>query len=111
MLLRASSAFCADYYLSPSGSDLNSGSISRPWKTLLHGGSNLHAGDTLWLGDGVYAGGVKLRFAGSSAKRVLIAAGQLQGDFTVTSAGVMTQTYVAVNITGTNLKQLVTIDP
>jgi hypothetical protein len=44
------------YYMSPSGSDANSGvSTSSPWKTFAYAIPRLNAGDTLVLMDGTYA--------------------------------------------------------
>jgi len=42
------------YYVSPTGSDSNNGSIGSPWKTILFAGRQLHAGDTLYLRGGTY---------------------------------------------------------
>ena len=43
------------YFISPSGSDTNSGaSTNSPWKTFAHSIPILHAGDTLTLIDGTY---------------------------------------------------------
>ncbi|HEY1123080.1 MAG TPA: right-handed parallel beta-helix repeat-containing protein [Haloferula sp.] len=45
----------ADYYLSPSGGDLEPGDMARPWQTFAHALPLLAAGDTLHLRAGVYA--------------------------------------------------------
>jgi hypothetical protein len=42
------------YYLSPSGSDSNSGSETQPWKTFGHASETLQPGDTLIIKDGTY---------------------------------------------------------
>src|SRR5262245_45031673 len=43
------------YYISPNGSDTNSGvSTSSPWKTFTYAIPHLNAGDTLVLMDGTY---------------------------------------------------------
>jgi hypothetical protein len=49
-------ASAATYYMSPSGSDSNSGTISSPWKTLQKANSVLRAGDTLYVRGGTYSG-------------------------------------------------------
>jgi len=42
------------YYVSPQGSDANSGTSLSPWKSLAYAVSNMQSGDTLILKDGVY---------------------------------------------------------
>lgn len=42
------------YYVDPSGSNSNSGSISSPWKTVGYGITQVSAGDTLYLREGTY---------------------------------------------------------
>lgn len=42
------------YYVSPSGSDLNPGSESRPWKTMAKAAETVQRGDTVIFEDGVY---------------------------------------------------------
>jgi len=43
------------FYVSPSGSDGNTGTMGAPWRTLRHAVSQLTAGDTLYLRGGVYS--------------------------------------------------------
>ncbi len=45
-----------DYYISPKGSDSNSGSKKRPWKTLLKAARTVKPGDTVCLRGGTYKG-------------------------------------------------------
>ena len=45
-----------NYYMSPSGSDSNSGTISSPWKTVGFASSKLKPGDTLYARGGTYTG-------------------------------------------------------
>jgi parallel beta-helix repeat protein len=45
----------ADYYISPSGLDGNSGSLAQPWQSFAHAVPQLAAGDTLHLRAGIYA--------------------------------------------------------
>lgn len=42
------------YYVSPSGSDSGTGSLTEPWRTLRHAISQLRPGDTLYLRGGTY---------------------------------------------------------
>jgi hypothetical protein len=42
------------YYVSPTGSDANTGAVTAPFKTLARGCSVLRAGDTLYLREGTY---------------------------------------------------------
>ena len=44
------------YYLSPNGSDSNSGTNASPWKTIVKANSSISPGDTVILKDGVYQG-------------------------------------------------------
>ncbi len=44
------------YYISPSGSDSNSGTLSSPWKTIRYASSRLSPGDTLYVRGGTYTG-------------------------------------------------------
>lgn len=44
------------YYLSPNGSDSNSGTTASPWKTIVKANSTISTGDTVILKDGVYQG-------------------------------------------------------
>jgi len=53
-LLFAPEISAADYYISPSGSDSNSGSLSSPWRTLEKAGAGAEAGDTVYIREGVY---------------------------------------------------------
>ena len=49
-----SSVFATDYHVSPSGSDVNSGTLAQPWKTLAKAVQTVRAGDTVYLHGGVY---------------------------------------------------------
>jgi len=46
----------ATYYVSPSGSNGNPGSLSQPWETLQHAADNVSAGDTVIVRAGTYLG-------------------------------------------------------
>ena len=50
-----SDGIAASYYISPTGSDSNSGAATSPWKTFAFAIPRLSPGDTLILKDGVYS--------------------------------------------------------
>jgi len=54
-LLAARSAGAAEYYVSPTGSDANPGTIDKPFGTIQKGADTAVAGDTVWLRGGTYA--------------------------------------------------------
>lgn len=60
----ASFVGAADYYLSPTGDDGDSGAIGTPWKTFAFAAGELEAGDALFLREGVYA--ERLVFSGKA---------------------------------------------
>ncbi|MDQ5922811.1 MAG: Beta helix protein, partial [Patescibacteria group bacterium] len=51
----ATYASAATYYMSPTGSDSNSGTISSPWFSLERAWQSIAAGDTVYLRGGTYA--------------------------------------------------------
>src|SRR5205085_3612190 len=51
-----SRAMLAVLYVSPSGSDTNSGSVGRPWLTLQKAADSVAAGDTVHVAGGTYTG-------------------------------------------------------
>jgi hypothetical protein len=52
--LAAGSAHAAEYYVSPTGSDTNAGSMAAPFATIQKAGTVAAAGDTVWLRAGTY---------------------------------------------------------
>ncbi|MBN1155742.1 right-handed parallel beta-helix repeat-containing protein [candidate division KSB1 bacterium] len=72
----------ADYYISPSGDDANSGSIDAPWKTIGKANNELRPGDTAYLRQGYYAetiqplssgaAGLYITYSGYAAERAII---------------------------------------
>jgi len=54
-LLAARSAGAAEYYVSPTGSDANPGTIDKSFGTIQKGADTAVAGDTVWLRGGTYA--------------------------------------------------------
>src|SRR5581483_4453623 len=56
LLYAASCAWAANYYVSTTGSDGNSGASAKPWKTLQHAVNMVSPGDTILVEAGTYAG-------------------------------------------------------
>jgi hypothetical protein len=54
--LSATSTTGNSYYISPTGSDSNTGSITSPWKTISSSSAKLKPGDTLYARGGTYTG-------------------------------------------------------
>src|SRR5262249_55178463 len=50
----AQTAAGGNFYVSPAGSDSNSGSLTSPWKTITHAVLGTHPGDTIFLRAGTY---------------------------------------------------------
>lgn len=55
------------YYVSNSGNDSNSGTITSPWKTIQHAATSLHAGDTAYVRAGTYNELVTIGVSGSAS--------------------------------------------
>jgi hypothetical protein len=53
------------YYVSPSGSDSNSGSSTAPWLTIQHAANSVSAGDTVYVLAGTYHESVAISVSGS----------------------------------------------
>ncbi len=60
------------YYVSPSGSDNNPGSMDKPWKRLSYAVTQLHAGDTLYMRAGTYGGHFYIENSGTQASPIVI---------------------------------------
>jgi MYXO-CTERM domain-containing protein len=54
LLAAASTARAAEYYVAPTGSDSNAGTMAAPWATLQKGANTAVAGDTVWIRGGTY---------------------------------------------------------
>src|SRR3954468_11885912 len=66
-------AGAAEYYVAPTGSDSNAGSLAAPFATLQKGNDVAAAGDTVWLRGGTYQNTkqIKLSKSGQSdTKRI-----------------------------------------
>ncbi|MDA8326192.1 MAG: hypothetical protein M0033_08225, partial [Nitrospiraceae bacterium] len=73
-LFLTGAAMAATYYVSPSGSDSNSGiSTSAPWATFSHAISSLQPGDVLYLMDGTYYQPLTVNKSGTSSAYITIA--------------------------------------
>ena len=67
--------FAADYYVSPSGSDSNSGTSElSPWATFSHAWGILQSGDNLILLDGTYYQGIVPTINGFAGNPITIKA-------------------------------------
>lgn len=80
VLLIPIAARATDYYVSPTGSDSNSGSQASPWLTINHANGVVVAGDTVHVADGTYnvsnsgtgyyTGGVATTVSGTASARI-----------------------------------------
>ena len=70
----------ATYYVSPSGSDANSGTLGQPFQTLQAAVTHLSPGDTLLIRQGTYYGPLQVAQSGADACRAgeSTAAGRLR---------------------------------
>lgn len=96
--LRANSR---QWYVSPSGSDTNDGSLGAPFKTLAKGVQGLQPGDTLWLRAGTYRETLAPTNSGAGSAPIIIAAynnedvtisgcDTINGPWSLTSNGIYT---------------------
>ncbi len=74
LLLPSCPAWAADYYVSPSGSDSQSGSSSSPWRTIQHAADSVSAGDMVTVLAGTYSESVVFHISGSSESPIQFAA-------------------------------------
>lgn len=66
-LFCATNLAAATYYISPTGSDSNSGSSSAPWATFAHANSVVQPGDTVIVENGTYVQAPNFTASGTSA--------------------------------------------
>jgi chitodextrinase len=66
LLFAARESLAATYYVSPSGSDSSSGSISAPFRTIQKAANIVNPGDTVYVRGGIYNQRVTLTRSGSS---------------------------------------------
>ncbi len=55
------------FYVSPTGSDSNPGTLASPWQTIQHAANTAQAGDTVYVLAGVYNESVNIAVSGSAA--------------------------------------------
>lgn len=72
-----STAFCGEFYVSPTGAVSGDGSIAKPWdlQTALNHPRAVKPGDTLWIRGGTYGNGVTIfysRLVGTSASPIVV---------------------------------------
>ncbi len=67
-------ASAADYFVAPDGLDNGQGTEASPWNlaTVFAPSNVVKPGDTIWLGAGVYRGGIKCEFRGAPDRPVTI---------------------------------------
>ena len=72
------SAFCATYYVSPTGSDSGAGSLSAPYKSIQVAVDKAVAGDSIFLRGGTYSPtkNIQIKKSGTSSSRITLAAYQ-----------------------------------
>lgn len=59
--------FTAEYYVSNSGNNSNTGSQNSPWLTINHAKNNVQAGDTIFIEAGTYQESVWMNVSGNAA--------------------------------------------
>lgn len=63
-------AHAATYYVDPTGSDINAGTLEEPWRTIQHAADTLAAGDTVLIQPGVYLESVSLTISGAPGQPI-----------------------------------------
>ena len=73
-LVLALAAAASDFYVSPSGSSGNTGSLSSPWdlQTALNQPSAVRPGDTIWLRGGTYRSGFRSNLVGAAGAPIVV---------------------------------------
>ena len=84
------------FYVSPSGSDTNSGTIDSPWKTLAAAVAILSPGDTLYLRAGTYRETITLQNSGTPGAPITIS-GYSNEAVVISGADILTNTWTAYN--------------
>ena len=75
-LRKRSSSASQTFYLSPDGSDANSGTANKPWKTLQYAVDQALPGDVILLKPGIYAEPTRMTRGGTSNAPIIIRAEQ-----------------------------------
>lgn len=63
-----------EFYVSPTGSDTNPGTLELPWKTVSKAANTLTAGQTAYVKAGTYTGGVSVRNSGTAGNYITLMA-------------------------------------
>jgi hypothetical protein len=69
-------AYAAEYYVAPTGSDSNAGTLSQPFKTITGNVWRLQPGDTMYLRAGVYAEAITINKSGQPGQPITFKAYQ-----------------------------------
>lgn len=87
----------SNYYVSPSGDNLNTGGVGSPFKTIQHAWNQLSAGDTLNIMAGTYNEKLNLNSSGTGGARITLR--NYQNDAPLLSGtGIISQTaMIAIN--------------
>ncbi len=69
-------AVAGDFYVSPTGSSTNSGTLGSPWdlQTALNQPAAVKPGDTIWLRGGVYLGSFRSNLTGAAGAPIVVKA-------------------------------------
>lgn len=70
LALGTGSLFAADYYISPTGDDGNSGVQAKPWKSIAKANNALQPGDTAFLMNGEYRDRIEPARSGASGRYI-----------------------------------------
>jgi hypothetical protein len=73
LVLTASTAQAATYYVATNGNDQNAGTLSRPWRTLQHAADRVAAGDTILVRAGNYTG-ANFETSGTASRPIVLQA-------------------------------------
>ena len=92
-LLFASSAFCADFYVSPQGDNASSGTQSTPWRTVQHAADALRPGDIAHVLAGTYIEKIQIRKSGESGRPIELRA---EGAVVLSGKGVEGESVVLI---------------
>lgn len=81
LFFMSSMSNAATYYISPTGSDANTGASTSPWASFNHAMTNLQAGDELVLQDGTFKQSLTVTASGEEGNPILIRAENDGGAF------------------------------
>jgi hypothetical protein len=109
----------AKFYVSPSGSDSNSGSFTAPWRTIQHAANSVKAGATVYVETGIYHESISFPESGTASEPItfLNYPGQmptidgtgLKVNGTQGLVNIVNQSYITVE--GFDIRNYTTTDP